>query len=261
MPDKSVLSAISRSPLVKLAKDELAGYVAGKPFQRIQPEARAGIKATGKFVQEHPAETAVGVLSAPIMPATLAGALGTGALLAGGRVIDKTHPLTDDLSDFETMTPLDNTVDIAGNAVGGAALHYGGGRLAKYLDGAEVLPVRGAGLASRGLASTEMPTMATGIRYPSAVVDATLTPLERNQVVVRQLASIPGDPPQAPLMETQAIKGHFRDYIAPPVDKFVRFYAEPLPKGTAFRMPLGSFNASSSTRVSPARLLDQAFIR
>ena len=212
------------------------------------------------FVKEHPAETAVGVLSAPLLEVSVPSALIAGSLAGGSRVIDKTHPLTNEQSDFETMTPIDNTLDIAGNAVGGSVLHYGGGRLAKYLGGAEALPVRGAGLARQGLVlptPTEMPTMATGIRYPRAMADATMTPLERNQAVIRELASIPPEPPAPPVRE---IKDAFRDYV-PLIDKNVSLYFPKAPAGTAFKMPLGSFNASASTGVSPARLIDKAFLR
>jgi hypothetical protein len=91
-----------------------------KKLESLSPETNA--KYLGQFIKEHPAQTAVGLLSAPIIPEGLAG-MGIGALLGGiGRSVDKLHPLTTEESDYKTRSALSNTADIGGNALGSALM-------------------------------------------------------------------------------------------------------------------------------------------
>lgn len=116
--------------IVTTAKDMLADYFKHLPFVNdegyvIQPKAKAGINASAQFVKEHPAETALGVASIPLAPETLLGVMLLGGTAAGARAFDKTHPFTNRVSDYKTMTTADNMLDIGGSG----ALAFGTGAL------------------------------------------------------------------------------------------------------------------------------------
>lgn len=84
-----------------------------------------GAKLVKDWAQEHPAG-ATAIAAAPALPATLMGILGAGALGLGAEIIDKSHPLTSQPSDWETRRAADNLEDVlssgAVSTVGAAAI-------------------------------------------------------------------------------------------------------------------------------------------
>lgn len=82
------------------------------------------LRAVKDWVQEHPAATTA-LAAAPALPATALGALGAGVLGVGSAIIDKSHPLTSERSDWEARTPAANLEDVlsagAYNTAGAAA--------------------------------------------------------------------------------------------------------------------------------------------
>ena len=214
-----------------------------------------GARAVKDFVQEHPAQAAAGAVALPFLPATWPGYLAAGGIMAGTRAIDMTHPLTDEQSDFETRTGLDNFVDIAGNGVAAVPMQYGAGLVGRALAGG----ARPAStLASGFVGPAERAAMVSGYRAPAmreAIPD--LTAIERNQSVINRLASVPRDPPAPPLRE---VKDAFRDYV-PMIDKNVSMYFPGLPKGPGFKMPIGSWRVPTARPDASAKALDPAFLR
>lgn len=71
-----------------------------------------GAKAVGGFVREHPAETAAGIAAGFTLPVSVPGVLGAGALGIAGRMIDKTHPLTDEKSDYKKQSSKEIAKDL-----------------------------------------------------------------------------------------------------------------------------------------------------
>lgn len=78
----------------------------------VAPVAQA-VHFARKTIQEHPAESAAGLAAGLTLPVSAMGLLGAGALGIAGRAIDKTHPLTDEPSDYGRQTPKEMAKDFA----------------------------------------------------------------------------------------------------------------------------------------------------
>lgn len=73
-----------------------------------------GAKTIGNFVREHPAASAA-IPASFLLPGSTLGVLAGAGIGAGATVIDKAHPLTDQPSDWEAMTPARNMEDMLGS--------------------------------------------------------------------------------------------------------------------------------------------------
>jgi hypothetical protein len=222
-----------------------------------------GLKMVGQFVKEHPAETAIGIAGAPLLPEGIAGALLAGALDMGGRTIDKTHPLTGGVSDFDTMSAADNTSDIMSHGLTAVPMQYLGSKILKYLgdaaDGAGA-PAMRSGYAS---ATVDPRTLgAMGSRMPSAQIDATtvMSPLERNAAVKAVLKDAGGTVTPDP--QITDMPQAFRDWV-PMAGKNIQFWGgHALPAGRGQGFPIGTQHFGSLlSGGSPAKSLDPAFLR
>jgi hypothetical protein len=220
-----------------------------------------GLRLAANFVKENPATAAL-IPASFFLPGSTVGLLAGAGLGTGAQVIDKSHPFTDQPSDWEAKTGAENMEDM----LNGMAWH-----------GAATAAAPGARLLARGLApvagrvfAEEAPAVARGYVGPSAPVDATLarglvprtsvlTPMERNQEVIGRLRQIPGNPAPEPVHNV------LEEYLMgwrPEVQDVVKFRPSITPKGPGVQFPYGSYRVPvSGSTGSPARMLDPAFLR
>lgn len=94
----------------------------------------ATIKPIGEFARENPGTTAAGAVTLGL-PLSIPGAIGAGLVGGAGYAIDKFHPLTSQVSDYQVLPTRENVVDIAGGTAGAGMLHGAGSLFAKALRG------------------------------------------------------------------------------------------------------------------------------
>lgn len=223
------------------------------PFgRRVEPWERKLLeentpKYLFEWVKEHPAQTAVGVLSAPLIPEGLAG-IGVASLLGGlGRSVDKLHPLSDRESDYQTRSGLSNTADIGLNAIGSGLAQGIFGKLLGNVS-KEVQPV----------INFESATSRTGFIPPKSTSE--ILPIERNAGIVHEIVKEAG--PRLPTVQEQITRhsvDDFKEFI-PELWKGLTFVPpKALPKGPGFVLPKDG--PRFGTPPNPARFLDDMFLK
>lgn len=214
--------------------------------KKLEPNSPRGLF---EYVKDHPAQTTMGILAAPLIPEGLVG-VGAGALLGGiGRTIDKSHMFTDEPSDYKTKSALSNTADIGLNAIGSGLLQGIFGKAVGSVT-KEVPPVIKTGFS---------PPSKTGFVPPKSTSE--LAPIERNAVIVREIVEDAG--PRAPEVHEMIVRESPSDFA----EDFVRTLwqdltfspPKPLPKGPKFQLPPGT--EKFGTPPNPAKFLDDRFLR
>lgn len=142
-----------------------------------------GAKLVKDWAKEHPAEAAA-IPVAATLPVSIPGLLAGGALGLTAAAIDKTHPLTNQVSDYQGMKPADNMFDLmsagAMPMVTGAAIPFAKGLITRGVGGM---------LGREASAARALPSF---IPAPQEVA-----PLARN--LIRQEAPAVADVSSAPI--------------------------------------------------------------
>lgn len=215
-----------------------------------------GLKLAANFVRENPATSAL-IPASFLLPGSTLGLLIGAGLGAGAQVIDKSHPFTDQPSDWEAKTGAANMEDM----LNGLAWH---GAAAAAAPGARLL-AKGLAPVAGKLAGDELPNVARGFVAPSAKVDATMTK-RPSELTAKEINALRiGELARQPVVEHAPVRDIAETYMlgyVPRINKVVRYRPDIIPKGPGVQYPYGSFRVpTSGGGGSPARLLDPAFLR